>query len=319
MISSVDDQNLVTLTFNEPVLFRSYDNFVTNMKTNINGPSSPYTYSFTIIDEQGLLVENQTFTEIQVSVHDIQASIQGGGKERIEIWWDDLSVIQDPSNNTLSEGKMIGFLNYYEYVPPDTEAAASNGGSSMRYTLISIFTINMGMKLIVSSSAALMWSLIHVLQLFRYILMMNINMPKLIGILMEYLVVVIGEVDELEEHTPDILNEYLLDRNDLIQNMTIYPRFKENGYDTPYLNDLHGKQFFSFAIIVFVFMPMIYFCRIMCRKVKFCYMKLTATWSGFFWNAPVRTFTELYVEIALGFFMHTLNVRFKTPSGIVAT
>ena len=42
-------------------------------------------------------------------------------------------------------------------------------------------------------------------------------------------------------------------------------------------------------------------------------------WADFFYNAPLRTFIELYIEISLGFFMHTLNIRFLTPSGIVIT
>ena len=231
------------------------------MRTNINGPSSPYKYSYKIIDDEGLLVENETFTEMQISIFDIQASIIGDGREKIEIWWDDLSIIQDPSNNTLSEGKMIGQLSYYEYVPPDAEAAASNSGSSMKYTLISVFSINMALRFVISSSAALMWSLIHVLQSFRCILMMNIDMPKVIGIMMEYLVVVIGEVDEIEELIPDVLNVYVLNSEDLSKNMTIYSKFEQNGYDTPYLNDLHGKQILMFSIIIFIFMPMIYVLR----------------------------------------------------------
>ena len=231
------------------------------MRTNINGPSSPYKYNYKIIDDEGLLVNNQTFTEMHISIFDIQASINGDGREKIEIWWDDLSIIQDPSNNTLSEGKMIGQLSYYEYVPPDAEAAASNSGSSMKYTLISVFSINMALRFVISSSAALMWSLIHVLQSFRCILMMNIDMPKVIGIMMEYLVVVIGEVDEIEELIPDVLNVYVLNSEDLSKNMTIYSKFEQNGYDTPYLNDLHGKQILMFSIIIFIFIPMIYVLR----------------------------------------------------------
>ena len=144
---------------------------------------------------------------------------------------------------------------------PEAEAAASNSGSSMKYTLISMFTINMGLRFVISSSAALMWSLIHVLQSFRCIVMMNIGMPKVIGIMMEYLVVVIGEVDEFEEFTPDVLNEYILNTDDLTENMTLYPNFEQNGYDTPYLNDLFGKQILMFSVTVFITVPMIYFLR----------------------------------------------------------
>ena len=79
--------------------------------------------------------------------------------------------------------------------------------------------------------------------------------------MMEYLVVVIGEVDEFEELTPDVLNDYILNTDDLTQNMTLYPNFEQNGYDTPYLNDLFGKQILMFSVTVFITVPMIYFLR----------------------------------------------------------
>ena len=248
--------NLVTVTFSEPVLFKDYDVFVENLKTNINGPSSPYTYSFSI--ETIDLVANTTFTEFDILVFDIQASILGENKERFEIWFNDLSVIQDPSNNTLSEGNIVGYLNFFEYISPEVADSASNGGSSMKYTIISMFSINLLLKTFISSSAALMWSLIHVLQVFRYILMMNIKMPALISILMEYLAVVIGEIDEVEEIVPDVFNTYIVDSDALNQDALVLERFEENGYDSPFLTDLYGKQILMIAMFIFVAMPIIF-------------------------------------------------------------
>ena len=99
----------------------------------------------------------------------------------------------------------------------------------MKYTLMTMFSVNMVLKMVISSSAALMWSLIHVLQAFRYILLININMPILVNILMEYLAVVVGEVDEIEEIMPDLFNTYVIDGETLNTNITLYTRFEENG------------------------------------------------------------------------------------------
>lgn len=99
----------------------------------------------------------------------------------------------------------------------------------MKYTLISMFSINMLLKVVISSSAALMWSLIHVLQAFRYILLINIKMPKMTEILMKYLAVVVGDVDEMEEMIPDIFNTYIIDSDSLNVNVTLYTKFEENG------------------------------------------------------------------------------------------
>jgi len=101
----------------------------------------------------------------------------------------------------------------------------------MKYTLLTMFSLNLLLKVVISSSAALMWSLIHVLQVFRYILMINLNMPKIVDILMQYLAVVVGEIDEIEDLVPDWFSAYVLSSNstELSTNITLYSRFEENG------------------------------------------------------------------------------------------
>ena len=79
-----------------------------------------------------------------------------------------------------------------------------------------------------------MWSLIHVLQAFRFILMINIRMPLLVDTLMSYLAVVVGEVDEVEEMVPDLLNDYVLQKRSLRVEV-LYPRFEENGKVTSHM------------------------------------------------------------------------------------
>ena len=239
------------------MLFKNYTAFTENMNTFIDGPESPYKYSTKITNTN--FVENVTFTALYIQVYDIQASIIGSNKEKFEVWFDDLSVIQDQANNSLSEGKIIGYLNTFEYISPEVLEATSNGGTSMKYTVISIFSINMLIKLFISSSASLMWSLIHVLQVFRFILMINIHMPELIPVMMDYLAVVVGEVDELEQFIPDIYNVYIIDSDELNNNAVVLGRFKENGYDKPYLTDLYGKQAFMISTVVIVGVPLLYF------------------------------------------------------------
>lgn len=79
-----------------------------------------------------------------------------------------------------------------------------------------------------------MWSLIHVLQAFRFILMINIRMPLLVDTLMSYLAVVVGEVDEMEEMVPDLLNDYVLQKRSLRVEV-LYPRFEDNGKVTSHM------------------------------------------------------------------------------------
>ena len=276
------------------------------MNTNIDGPESPYKY-LTRITNIGF-VENATFTSIHIQVYDIQASIIGLNKEKFEVWFDDLSVIQDQANNSLSEGKIMGYLNTFEYVPPETREAASSGGASMKYTIISMFSINMLIKQCVSSSASLMWSLIHALQVFRFIFMININFPKLISVIMDYLAVVVGEVDEVEEHIPDIYNIYIINSDELNKDAVVIGQFKDIGYEKPYLTDLYGKQFFYFSAAVIIGVPLLYFIKMSFKAIPKVQNKFIKLWDDLFWNTPIRIFTELFIEISLGFFLHSLNV-----------
>ena len=252
---------MITLIFSEPVRFHNKTDMIENLNLFINGPSSPYDFKFEVAN-QDELVENQIFTEMVIRIYDLKATLFGEGSEKIFIWWTDLTVIEDRSNNTLSDGKIFGILNSYIYVSEEERSIASNGGSGIKYTVIIVFMTNIGLKFLIASSAALMWSLVHVLQSFRYILMMNIQMPEMIDILMEYLVVVIGEIDELEDLIPDLINDYLINQEELTVNMTILSKFEENGYETPYLNDQLGKQILLFGFIVLIIMPFIFLMKI---------------------------------------------------------
>ena len=305
-VTSVSDNNLVTITFSESVLFRDQIAFTQNMNTNIDGPESPYKYSTRITNKR--FVENATFTELYIQVYEIQAPIVGLNKEKFEVWFDNLSVIQDQAKNSLSEGKIIGHLNTFEYISPEVLETTSNGGASMKYTIISMFSINMLMKLFISSSASSMWNLIHMLQVFRLILMININMPILISVMMDYLAIAVGEIDELEQFIPDIYNTYIINSDELNEDAIMVGRFKQNGYEKPYLTDLFGKQAFVISAIVIVGVPFLYLLVKSCTAKPMLNSKLIRIWIDLFWNTPIRMFTELFIEISLGFFLQSFNV-----------
>jgi len=74
-----------------------------------------------------------------------------------------------------------------------------------------------------------MWSLIHTLQIYRYILLINIKMPRLIDIFLKFLAITIGEVDEVESLMPDWFSLYIIDPSDLRYDTTLHSRFENNG------------------------------------------------------------------------------------------
>ena len=197
-----------------------------------------------------------------------------------------------------------------------TKQAAQSGGSSMQYTILSMFSINMLLKIAIKSSAATMWSLIHVLQIFRYILLINITMPSIISVLIKYLGVVVGDIDEVQNMVPDIFNTYIVNSTELNQNVTIYPKFSDNGkkifnklgYNSPFLTDSYGRQIVTWTSVIVFGLPAIYILMKILKSWTWVNTKIQGIWSSFFFNNPMRAFTEVFIEIAFCFFLNTLNV-----------
>ena len=117
-IVSVSLKNLATIKFSEPVVFQNYSQMSASLKANINGPNSPYLFNYTIENTNNILVANKTFTQMKVQIFNIQSSIFGSGIEKIELWFNDTSILSDVIGNKISEGKIVGNLNYFEYIPP---------------------------------------------------------------------------------------------------------------------------------------------------------------------------------------------------------
>ena len=126
-VSFVTKDNIFTMKFNEVIRIKGVEDLSTNLKGYIKGPSSPYDFSMEIYDPDNLLpsaVINNTrrdlnssgITEIQVRIFDVKAPLYGGGIEKMEIWFEDNSVIQDLAGNNLTEGKTSGNLRYTEYI-----------------------------------------------------------------------------------------------------------------------------------------------------------------------------------------------------------
>jgi hypothetical protein len=141
-------------------------------------------------------------------------------------------------------------------------------------------------------------------------------MPITIEILMQYLAVVVGEVNEIEDIMPDLFNTYVIDGETLNSDMILYPKFKDNGkwklsivgYESPFLTIHFGKQMMLLLLVTLVSIPWILIGMKIFKNVPFLLSKLKEIWSSFFFNAPLRTLTELYIEFSLGFFLNSLNV-----------
>lgn len=83
------------------------------------------------------------------------------------------------------------------------------------------------------------------------------------------------------------------------------------GYETPFLSSMYGKKILTMIVFTVIGIPIVYLLLKILKRVSFIHNKLKRIWGSFFFNSPLRTFTELYVEISFGFFMNVLNVSCK--------
>ena len=115
-ITSVSKDNIFTITFSEPVVFKNKTLVQKSMRVYINGPSSPYKFEYAIYDPKNYLATTNQITQLDVRIYDVQAALYGLGVEKGEIWFTDLTVLKDLANNSFSEGKIVGNLKTYEYI-----------------------------------------------------------------------------------------------------------------------------------------------------------------------------------------------------------
>ena len=81
---------------------------------------------------------------------------------------------------------------------PDEASAIEGGGTSLKYTFISVFGFNMMIKLLLKSSMNYLWSLVHALQVFNYLLYINLKYPANIDAFAGYLSIATGDVEEIK-------------------------------------------------------------------------------------------------------------------------
>jgi hypothetical protein len=133
-----------------------------NLLITITGKKTFYSFKFRIIENpRDPLVPGRNITKFVVVIYDFKQTMEG--KEKFEIKFANYDIIQDPSNNTLSISTLSGLIKPFIFVPQDEASAMANSGESMKYTFIGVFSFNLVLKVVLSSSMGFLWSLVHAL------------------------------------------------------------------------------------------------------------------------------------------------------------
>lgn len=150
MITDVSVDNLITITFSEYVIISNYTNFEKSLKSYIHGSMSPYQYDMMIKIEG--VSENVPLIQFFVSISNLQSTLYGNKQETIDLWFTDQTVIEDLNGNILNKGSMIAYLNEFEFISPIVVETINSGGRGLMYSVMTLFSTNMAIKFVVSSS-----------------------------------------------------------------------------------------------------------------------------------------------------------------------
>lgn len=80
----------------------------------------------------------------------------------------------------------------------------------MKYTFMSVFSFNLILKLVLNSSMNYLWGLVHALQVFSFLLYLNIDFPSNVQLFTQYFKMASGDLDELNQYLPNIA-DYMID------------------------------------------------------------------------------------------------------------
>ena len=96
-----------------------------------------------------------------------------------------------------------------------------------------------------------MWSLTHLMQLLRIIILVNVPVPWLLAALCRYFVIATGEVEIIVKYLPAVITDYILNPLDFIQtNVFFQDKFTNDyGVESPYLLVEFEKGFFYSTIL----------------------------------------------------------------------
>jgi hypothetical protein len=163
-----------------------------------------------------------------------------------------------------------------------------------------------------------LWGLVHALQVFQYLLLLNINFPPNLPAFVGYFSIASGDTSALgiEQYIPEI-NKWLINENDIIgryDNELLPPKFVDAGI-SPYFIISYSDKLSMWMAAVFIVLPVLLLFNKICKKVKIWENIL----GGFFFNGPIRTFSEMYFEMIITILVNTEFVKFRNRSQIIAT
>ncbi len=236
----------------------------------------------------------------------------GSGVEKCHIKIIDPNSITDKSlyPNSLGSAAVVIDLSPYKYISDGERAAAVAGGESVKYSVVMTLILNLLLKIIMKNSMSYLWDLVHALQVWQLIALIDLNVPPNLEIFNEYLGIASGDMEEVQEVIPDFSQLLIVEEDMVVHADSLASEMLKRGVESPYVLIAFGKSLTLWFVTVGCILPMVYLLHQICRNV--------ALWQGvlseFFWGTPIRVFLELYVDICIALFINMTYLKFENKS-----
>ncbi|CDW87181.1 cadg multi-domain protein [Stylonychia lemnae] len=143
----------------------------------------------------------------------------------------------------------------------------------------------------------------------------DIEFPPQVSMFTSYLTIASGDID-LQSFVPSVMKMIIIEEDlyEPIDSQKFYYKFQADNL-TPYVAISYGEKISLWMVSILVILP---FALILSKKFKTVKLFQNLI-QGFFYNVPLRTFIELYLELILIVLINTQFVKFSNRSQIFAS
>ena len=157
----------------------------------------------------------------------------------------------------------------------------------------------------------------HALQVFRYVVLVNVLLPAVLVDFCGYLEVTTGNVEEFEQFIPDLVTQIAINMDQMEKakdTFYLHEKFEhDGGIESPFMGVLYARGISMGVFGLLVVTPIVWAARRICKKCKLW----SNIWNSVYFNGVLRTLVEMYIELALGMCLNLRNMRFENSSFIV--
>jgi cysteine-rich repeat protein len=291
------DNSKVTILFSESVVqieLLSVDDF----KVEIQGQETSYSFTWAL---DGLPSIGEPFLQFDILVSNLVTNLNGNELFYVQIT--SVEKVQDIVGNTLVDKPGSIQMNQVQVQSEEEQSTSQTSGNIITYLFLIIFAFTFTFNMIFESSMKYFWGISHLLQILRIIVLVNITVPELVRVICGYFKIAVGDLDIIHNYLPAFLRVTIINEDDLDSNSSLFQDSFSEYYDldSPYLILEFEKTFFYTSALMLFTMPALFLMTLICRRIKFFKKQL----QGFFYNAPLRTVTELYLDLC---FLSFINI-----------